>query len=326
MSDDPLRVRVAERIPLSDRIVELRLVDADGGLLPGFSAGAHVTLEIPGEPGQASLWRSYSLVHLDPGDDPSAPRKTWRLGIRLEEASTGGSRFIHEKAVPGTVLNARPPANHFPLSGTDDEVTLIAGGIGITPIVSMMTALAASRRRFTLHYTSRSGAQLAFLDEIRAVGGNHVHLYADDEPARAFSLDALFAGCRPNRPIYVCGPKGLIDAVFRAAQARGWDGSKLHSELFAVETPAGDAPFEVELRSGKVIEVAGDKTLLQALLDAGIYASYDCRAGYCGLCTVGVRSGEIDHRDNYLSDEEKAGGTLIQACVSRGKTKLQLDI
>lgn len=326
---DLLPLKVTRRSALTDQIVELQLEHAEGRSLPGFTPGAHISVRIPPDAahGTGELWRSYSLVHLDPTDNPAAPQRVWRIGVRREEASAGGSRYIHEAAKVGTAVTARAPVNHFPLSGADDDVVLVAGGIGVTPIAAMLTALVASKRRFMLHYTCRNAAQQAYLAELKAIAGSHMRDYVDDDPARAFSLDKLFGACRVGQPIYICGPKGLIDAVFAEAEKRGWDRSRLHAELFTATAPqTGDAPFEVELRNGRVIQVPADKTLLEALTDADVFIPYDCRGGYCGLCAVDVRSGDIDHRDEILSPEDKASGKVMQACVSRGRGRLLLDL
>jgi vanillate O-demethylase ferredoxin subunit len=322
-----LDVVVVQATMLTPQIRAFRLRAADGARLPGFEAGAHVkvAVEIDGRPD----WRAYSLIALDPSRDPHEGVDDYLIAVRREEPGRGGSRHLHERVALGDRLRIGAPQNDFALAPGDDDVLLLAGGIGITPLASMARALRASGRRFALHYSGRNAAQLAFVEDLRALAAERLHLYADDEPARALSVDALLAGARPGQPVYVCGPKGMIDAVIAAALQRGWPRESVRSESFVQAAPlGGDQPFEVECRaSGRTVPVPADKTLLDALLDAGLDPLYDCKRGDCGVCTVGVIEGEIDHRDYFLSDAERAAGKTIQVCVSRARgARLVLDI
>ena len=218
MLTDTLSVRVRAADALTPQIRRFRLVAADGGLLPAFDAGAHVQVSVAGVAGAATAWRSYSLIRLDPNADPSMPVAEYMISVRLEDDGRGGSRYMHEHVKVGDVLSLRPPSNHFPLAAPP-EVILLAGGIGITPILSMATALLVQRRPFALHYSGRSLAQLAFVDELQALVGARLHLHADDDPATRLSIDTLLNAASPAQPIYVCGPAGLIDATLRVAQA-----------------------------------------------------------------------------------------------------------
>jgi vanillate O-demethylase ferredoxin subunit len=229
----------------------------------------------------------------------------------------------------GDQLYILPPSNDFPLSPQDDNIVLLAGGIGVTPIASMAVALSQQGKRFVMHYTSRSRSLMAFQSELSSLLGDRLHLHFDDEPANALSLADILDQYRPSQPIYCCGPRGMIDAAFSLARARGWPESALRSELFEEARPsAADKPFEVELAvSRKVLVVPPEKTLLEVLLEAGIFVPNDCRAGACGLCGVNVLAGEVDHRDDYLLDEDKAENRIIQTCVSRAKgARLVLDL
>jgi vanillate O-demethylase ferredoxin subunit len=322
-----LTLRVTAIDTPTSLIKSYTLEAADGALLPGFEPGAHLQVEIPSATGGAPQWRSYSLIHLDPGADPRAGVPAYRLGIRREDEGRGGSRHMHALEV-GATLNVRAPVNHFPLAATP-RVLLIAGGIGITPIVSMASALAGQRREYDLHFSGRTREALPFVDELRALAGDKLVLHADDDPATRLSVDALLDGAQVNQPIYVCGPAGMIEAVLEAARKRGWHECDLHYELFSEVAPLeGDASFEVELKaSGRCLTVPADKSLLDTLIENGVDVMYDCRAGYCGLCTTNVCSGEVEHRDTYLSDADKAGGKVMQVCVSRCKSgRLVLDL
>jgi vanillate O-demethylase ferredoxin subunit len=322
-----LTLRVAAIDTPTSLIKSYTLEAADGALLPGFEPGAHLQVEIPSATGGAPQWRSYSLIHLDPGVDPRDGVSAYRLGIRREDEGRGGSRHMHALAV-GATVSVRAPVNHFPLAAPA-RVLLIAGGIGITPIVSMASALAAQGREFELHFSGRSREALPFVDELRALAGEKLVLHADDDPLTRLSVDALLDGAQVNQPIYVCGPAGMIDAVLAAARKRGWHECDLHYELFSEAAPQeGDAAFEVELKSsGKCFTVPADKSLLDTLIENGSDVMYDCRAGYCGLCSTNVLSGEIEHRDTYLSDADKASGKVMQVCVSRCKSgRLVIDL
>ncbi|HUG25956.1 flavin reductase family protein, partial [Piscinibacter sp.] len=193
--------------------------------------------------------------------------------------------------------------------------------------VSMASALLSQGRPFRLHYCGRSRAQLAFVDELRSLLGELLHLHTDDDASK-LSIEGLLSAADRQQPIYVCGPAGMIDATLQIAERLGWPRSALHYELFAEAQPlAGDQPFEVELKSsGRVLTVPADRSLLDTLNDAGADVMHDCRSGYCGLCSTQVCSGDIEHRDTYLSDADKAGGRVMQVCVSRAKGRLVLDI
>jgi vanillate O-demethylase ferredoxin subunit len=320
-----LRVTLVEAPTRLVRLLTLQA--ADGALLPGYEPGAHIQVEIPGADGTTSQWRSYSLFNLDPGIDTRAGVYAYHLGIRREDEGRGGSRYMHGLQT-GDTLNARTPVNHFPLAAPP-VVLLFAGGIGITPMATMVADLHAQKREYTLHFSGRTADSLPFVAQLRAFAGDRLVLHADDDPATRLSIDAVLDAAQINQPIYVCGPAGMIDAVLAAARKRGWHDCDLHYELFTEVAPKeGDAAFEIELKSsGRVLTVPANKSVLDVLTENGIDVMYDCRGGYCGLCTVRVCEGEIDHRDTYLSAADRAAGKLMQACVSRSKgARLVLDL
>lgn len=317
-----LKLIVREVTQESPLVRSFRLESADGGALPAYSPGSHIKVQIPGlhDP------RNYSLINT--GSESFGAPGHYRLGVRLEDNSQGGSRYMHALK-EGDVITAQGPANEFPLADHPGNTVLIAGGIGITPIASMAASLAGKGSRYALHYSGRSRSQLAFVGELQALAGDRLFVHADDEPASAFDLDALLEAAPAGEHVYVCGPKGLIDAVIAGAKARGWDSKRVHFELFSAAAPqAGDGAFEVELRhSGKVFAVPADKTILDVLEEAGCDPMYDCKRGECGVCQATVLEGTPDHRDYYLSDAEKAKGNVIQICVSRAKSaRLVLDL
>ncbi|WP_454830008.1 PDR/VanB family oxidoreductase [Paraburkholderia xenovorans] len=322
-----LTLRVAAVDTLTPLIRSFTLEAADGVPLPGYEPGAHIQVEIPSSTAGAPQWRSYSLINLDPSVDTRAGVPAYRLGIRREDEGRGGSRHMHSLEV-GQTLNVRTPANHFPLAAAA-PVLLIAGGIGITPIASMAAGLAAQQRDFELHFSGRTRDSLPFVDELRALAGKRLVLWSDDDPSARLSVDTLLENAQVNQPIYVCGPTGMVDAVLAAARKRGWHECDLHYELFTEAAPKeGDAAFEVELKSsGTRLTVPADRSLLDTLIENGADVMYDCRAGYCGLCSTRVCSGEIDHRDTYLSDTDRTSGNVMQVCVSRCQSgRLVLDL
>ena len=312
------------------RVIELAAVE--GGQLPGFPPGAHVSVRIP--PNHADrpleLWRSYSLVAF-PDEMPAAeraPRAAYRLGVLREAGGKGGSRYMHDELRVGDSLTLRLPPNGFPLEAPRDGIQLLAGGIGITPLVTMASALSKAGADCTLHYTCRTSAQHLFRERLAALPGCDLRLYADDDQAGAFSVEAFLDALAPSTSLYICGPAGLIEAATTAALLRGWDAGSVHSEVFAEAAPApGDAPFQVRLASsGEVLEVPADRTLLDVLVEAGTFVMYDCRQGHCGLCSVPVLSGEIVHHDIFLAEDQRAAGDVMQACVSRGRGLIELDL
>lgn len=307
---------------LTPAIKAITLVAVDGRPLPGWQAGAHINITIPD-----GTERSYSLVNPVAGSDVTAAPGSYVLGVRLSEAGGGGSRFIHGLAV-GDRVSASEPRNHFAVQPSDRTIVLLAGGIGITPLLSMAAELKAAGRAFRLIYAVRERNQLAFLDALQSLCGDGLILHCDAETG-LFNLDGLMDSLLAHEPLYVCGPLPMIEAAIAKAKALDWAEGRLRFEIFtAPEAKVGDQPFEVVLKSsGKRYLVPADKTILDVLVAAGEDPIYDCQRGDCGICQVGVVAGVPDHRDFILSDSEKAAGTLIQICISRAhSSELVLDL
>lgn len=303
------------------------LANANNEPLPGFTAGAHIKVSIPGQKEP----RCYSLVCLNSDETLFSAPTSYRLGIRLEDASKGGSEYMHRLNV-GDVLQVEGPKNDFPLHAAEPAehpAMLIAGGIGITPIAAMAATLKAQGRAFELHYYGRSREQMGFVPALAEHYGDALHLHADDDPATQLPLPQLLDRLDTVQHLYVCGPKGLIDAVVEQSHGKQWPHSHVHFELFTTAAPqAGDRSFDVELRqSGQVFHVPADKTILDVLEEAGCDPLFDCKRGECGVCQATVLEGIPDHRDYYLSDTEKAAGNVIQLCISRSHSdRLVLDL
>ena len=295
------------------RIRRIELSSADGSALPAFTAGAHIDVTLPiGET------RSYSLLNDQVAHHGNPDR--YVIGVLRETESTGGSAYVHDKLAVGDVLEASPPSNDFALYESGEVNILIAGGIGVTPMMAMAARLAEIGRGYTLYYCARSAAEAAFLPELRARHGERLLTHFDDgDPARALDVKTLLGTRLPGMHVYVCGPLGLIRAVVTAAA--DWPKGTVHYELFkgsaADLAPVNtNEPFDIVLRkAGKTFTVPADKTILEVLKAEGFRVKTLCTAGRCGTCRVGYLSGKVDHRDDILDDDERT--EFLQVCVSR---------
>jgi ferredoxin-NADP reductase len=317
---EPVKLKVASARMLTETVRQLEFVRTDGGALAGYTPGAHVKFRLPvGE-------RSYSLVDFEPvSTDGGIDR--YRFAVQLEAQSTGGSRHMHGLA-PGEEVLALPPGNDFPLVAGKPAL-LIAGGIGVTPIVSMATALKHQGAPFRFHYAGRTSAAMAYRDELERTFDDRLTLHFDDQPETALNIAGLAASVGAEEHVYVCGPKGMIEAVKSAMEAAGVAPDRIHFELFAsAAEQAGDTAFEVEIKAtGEVFEIPPGKTIIDVLEAGGVDLIHDCLRGDCGICKTDVIEGVPDHRDVVLSDAEKAEGKVMQICVSRAKSaRLVLDL
>lgn len=316
-SNSQIRVRVQRKLAEAIDICSLELVPDDGTTLPAFSAGSHVDVHLPG-----GLIRQYSLCN-----DPAETHR-YLIAVLRDPASRGGSNAIHDVVREGEILTISTPKNHFALAHAAKKSLLLGGGIGVTPILCMAERLAVIGADFHLHYASRSLERAAFVNRIRQASfADKVQFHFDDgDRAQRLDLDALLTGPDADTHVYVCGPKGFMDAVLATARARGWPESQLHWEFFAGAdaTPrTGDEAFDVQLASsGRVITVASDKTVSQALSEAGVELMIACEQGICGTCVTRVLDGVPDHRDSYLSPSEQASNDRFTPCCSRSKSAL----
>jgi len=317
---EPVKLKVVSARMLTETVRELEFVRADGGVLAGYTPGAHVKFQLPaGE-------RSYSLIDFEPFSTDSGPG-TYRFAVQLEAQSTGGSRHMHGLAAGDTVASL-PPGNDFPLVAGKPAL-LIAGGIGITPMISMATALKHEAAPFRFHYAGRTGAAIAYRDDLARVFGDQLTLHFDDQPETVLNITSLAASVSAEEHVYVCGPKGMIEAVKSAMESAGVGPERIHFELFtSAAEQSGDAAFEVEIHAtGEVFEVPPGKTIIDVLEAGGVDLMHDCLRGDCGICRTDVIDGVPDHRDVVLSDSEKAEGKVMQICVSRAKSaRLVLDL
>jgi ferredoxin-NADP reductase len=304
---EPLALRVARIEPLSPTLKRLTLESADGGLLPASQPGAHLTLTLPG-PGRGHL-NAYSVV------SPIDERRHYQLIVRRTAASRGGSAYVHEGLAQGEVLTAGAPNSQFVLQSLARKHLLIAGGVGITPMLSFLPVLRAQSAHVELHQIAQPEEAGVF--EALLGAGRDVHVHAG---RAALDLTALLSRQPLGTHLYCCGPQALMEAVRATALAQGWPASRLHEESFGA---AGGDPFTVRLAaSGREIAVGEHETLLEALEAAGLPSASLCRGGACGVCLTGVVEGEPEHRDHVLTPAERAEGRLILPCVSRSKSPL----
>lgn len=310
-----LQVEVARVRALTPLIREFTFVPRSGGL-PRFSAGSNIQLRLPTR--ERLLRNAYSLVG-DPQDNAS-----YRIAVRLQEASRGGSRHLHEQVREGDRLEISAPSNLFALHSQAQHHILVAGGIGITPFMAYVEELERRHAFFELHYAYRTGLTDAYADALRERLGERFFGY-DAQQGQPLELAAVLAGRHLGSHVYCCGPQSLIDGVRANAQALGWHPARVHFEAFAA--PAPGLPFTAELaRSGRRIEVGADQSLLEALEQAGLEIPNLCRGGVCGQCATRHLGGEIEHRDHYLAPDERT--QLLMPCVSRccGSAPLLLDL
>ncbi len=305
---------VAGRRLLADRILLLELAHAGGGRLPDFLPGAHVDLHLG-----AGLVRPYSLC-----GEPM-PDGHWRVAVLLEPASRGGSVAVHALRV-GDGLRVGAPRANFGLVGGARAHCLIAGGIGITPLLGMAQRLARLGEAFTLHYCVRAEAAAAFLPELRQPGIAPSLRLHDASAGQRLDIEAALAA-QPVAEVYVCGPARLLDAVAAAHARLGLPAARLHMERFNAAVAIGGAPFVVEAaRSGLRLEVPADRSAAEVLVAAGIAVPLSCEQGLCGSCLTPVLAGEPEHRDSVLSPAEQAANRVVALCCSRARGTLVLDI
>jgi len=311
-----LRLRVSARTTGAEGVVVLDLRDPSGADLPEWAPGAHLDLRL-GD----GLTRQYSLCG-DPHD-----RSVWRIAVLREPESRGGSRHVHEALTEGAEVDVRGPRNHFPLVDSP-KYLFIAGGIGITPILPMLTAAEAAGAAWELHYGGRSRRSMAFLEALEDATGNRVTLHPQDEVG-LIDLPRILGTPRPDTLVYTCGPEPLLDAV--EAHCAGWPEGTLHLERFSpkdVGEPVRTESFEVELAtSGLTLTVPPDRSILEVVEEAGIPVLSSCQEGTCGTCETPVLEGEVDHRDSLLTPAEQAANDTMFICVSRAACpKLVLEL
>lgn len=311
-------VKVTDRYVDGENVSVITLGSQLNQVLPSFEAGAHVDVHLPN-----GMVRQYSICQ-NPADSAA-----YRLGILKDEHSRGGSSCVYEELHLGRELQISAPKNLFALVEAEHSI-LIGGGIGITPLITMAYQLYNENRSFELHYCGSSAQRSAFVAELqqgvlapftrfhfKAEGANHREYFAQK-----------FAQFDKNSHIYTCGPNAFMDWVMDLATRAQFDQHHLHKEIFQAELDLSGGAFQVVAqKSNKTIAVAQGESILDALSKAGIRVEKSCEQGVCGTCLCDVLEGEPDHRDVYLTDEEKQENDQILLCCSRSKSaKLVLDI
>lgn len=315
-----LTVRVASIKQVAPAIKEF-VLEPDGSPLPAFSAGSHVVvlMESGRQENKKAFRNPYSLL------SNSDTENSYRIAVRLQDSSRGGSVFMHHSVKEGDTLKIKPPANLFAPYWRAKKHVLFAGGVGVTPFMSYIPEMLRRSANVEMHYMFHSKVTGAYQGELSKMLGESLFCYDSDQSNRC-RIYPVMARQPVGTHVYICGPDSLVKAVESAAEELGWPASAIHYEVFSA--PAPGQPFIAELkRTGKRIEVGSDESLLDALEAANVDIQSSCRGGVCGRCMTPVISGEIEHRDQFLSDDEKAKQDCVMPCVSRADNgTLVLDL
>jgi ferredoxin-NADP reductase len=314
---EQLDVTVSAVVPLNDLVTRFEFTRTDGHAFPPFSGGAHTVVEM--QDGDRKRLNPYSLMS-DPAD-----LSTYAISVRRDDAGRGGSLFMHRNVSVGDEMKISVPINLFSLDLRARKHLFFAGGIGITPFMSMIAQLERSNGNWELHYAVRTEALGTYVDQLRYKYPNKVHVYYDDQ-SQSIPLENLLDGQPLGTNAYVCGPKGMINWIHATAASAGWPDAQVHSEEFLAPQPGKE--FQVRLcKSDKTITVGETESLLEAIERTGVEAPFLCRGGACGQCETDVvkADGEFIHRDHWLDDDQHASGKKIMPCVSRFLGTLELD-
>lgn len=310
------QMRVTARRQETEDIVTFDLADPMGRELPSFAAGAHIDIEAA--PG---LVRQYSLLN-----DP-AERHRYRIGVLRERVSRGGSRAMHNLAL-GDIVYIAGPRNNFPLHPGAHHSWLLAGGIGVTPLLCMAQQLHRNGQNFTFDYCVRSPAQAAYVNVLQTAAfaaAAHVH-YDDGEDKQRLHIDDRLAAMPSGTHLYICGPAGFMAWCMAAAARAGVPDAQVLVEYFKAAEPAEaetEAAFNIKLASsGAIFHVPKNASILSVLRAHGITVPASCETGVCGTCLISVLAGTPDHRDVYLSKQEREAGDVILPCCSRAHSPL----
>lgn len=305
-----MKLRVVEKTNIAAGVVRLGLAAIDAAPLPAFQPGAHIEVQA------ASYPRRYSLTSL------TASRDRYEICVLRTQPSRGGSTYIHDTLVVDDILDVSGPFNAFPLDQAAEHSVFIAGGIGITPFYSMTAALRALGKSHEIHYAVRTRDRMLPVDPF----GDRVTVYADNKPGSGLDIGALLKSISTNAHLYACGPQQMIDATRTRAQEFGWMPNRVHFESFGSQLHTGDAPITVRLaRSEFSIRIEPGTSILDALLEHGVWANFECRRGECASCWTTVIAGVPDHRDVCLTADQRRMG--LCTCVSwASSSTLVLDI
>lgn len=316
----PFAVRVARMDDGGEGIRIFDLEPLDNKALPEAAAGAHVDVHLAN-----GLVRQYSVVAHDKAGN------RYRIAVKRDDAGRGGSKAMHALQ-RGEVLRIGKPRNNFVLYENAARFVLIAGGIGITPLLHMAKRLQTLGKPFELHVCARNDAAIPFRSEI-VTGAlkNRARIHLDQASGRSsLNVDAILATPQDDTLLYLCGPQGFMNWLRGQALAHGWPEANIRIESFAapIADDTENHAFDLRLaRSGRTLKVGAEQSILDALQHQGIDVPYACMQGTCGTCITAVVGGEIEHRDAFLSETEKAAGDHMCLCVSRARgTSLSVDL
>jgi vanillate O-demethylase ferredoxin subunit len=300
-----MKMRVVRAVQHGPDIKELHLAASNGAPLLPWSAGAHIAVELQLDEDR-TVTRHYSLLG-------SSEDGTYRIAVLRDPSGRGGSAFVHEHVGTGDELEASEPRNEFPLVPSHGHHILLAGGIGITPIMAMARQLQTRGLPFDLHYLVRSHDRAAFADELESLAGTKFHLHLGPLPAG--TINQLIGPFLPGSALYACGPSGLLQAATASATGLGWPWEALHFESFGSRRGPNDQALTVELaQSNMTVVVAPGESILEKMLAAGAFVPFSCGRGECGSCFTSVLQGRPIHRDVCLSAQQRAIGMC--PCVS----------
>jgi tetrachlorobenzoquinone reductase len=306
-------VQVADVRAEARDVMTVELRAPGGGALPPFEPGAHLDLHLPN-----GLVRQYSLTN------DWRERDRYVIGVGRAVESRGGSSFVHSSVRAGMQLPISAPRNNFALDERADRFLFIAGGIGITPIMAMIRWCHATGKPWRLIYAARSRQRAAFYEDLCAFAQSSAQFHFDDESGQVLDVAQAVASWTEGEWIYCCGPTPLMESV--KTMTEHLPAGAVRFEWFTapeVDEPQDSSGFKVRLeRSGVEFDVPAQKSILEVLEEHGFDVPFSCREGLCGTCVTNVCSGEPDHRDYVLSDEERASGKMMTICCSRSKSPL----
>jgi vanillate O-demethylase ferredoxin subunit len=308
-----LTVLVADVRAEAKDVITLELRAIAGGELPEFTPGAHLDVHLPN-----GLVRNYSLTN------DWRERNRYVVGVGRAADSRGGSSYIHNSVRAGQQIKISAPRNNFPLDGSSESFLFIAGGIGVTPIMAMVRWCISNGKPWRLIYAARSRQRTAFYEELCELGGDRVDFHFDDEAGQVLDVAQAISSWKEGESVYCCGAAPLMEAVKTLTEKL--PNGTVRFEWFTVpesDEPQESSSFTVRLeRSNIEFEVPEQKSILEVLEEHGFELPFSCREGLCGTCVTNVCSGEPDHRDYVLSDEERESGKMMTICCSRSKSAL----
>ncbi|MEN0137798.1 MAG: PDR/VanB family oxidoreductase [Rhodococcus sp. (in: high G+C Gram-positive bacteria)] len=319
MSDNDHHLVIGRIDLLANGVRRLTLTHPDGEELPPWTPGAHIDLHF--NSGGTDFTRQYSLC------GQTADSRHWQVAVLHVPDGRGGSAYIHDNLCEGGTLRVSRPRNNFPLAPASHYL-FVAGGIGITPMLPMIAEAEAAGADWRLIYCGRSADTMAFLDDVSGFGADRVVIQPSDTHGRADLAD-LIAHTDPSTHVYCCGPESMLDAI--ESSCADWPSGQVHMERFSKREDTlhqSGSAFEVEFaRSGIAATVPADRSILEIAEDAGIDVESSCQEGVCGSCETAVLAGTPDHRDEVLTEDERAAGKTMMICVSRACSgRLVLDV